>query len=96
MRGIAREYNAGFVAATAHWQTPDELAVRQNTSARAFFEREGIDYLDVDALLPHDDPSIHDDPVHFTLKGNEMMASEWAAKVIRDDLLGLNPRTGGS
>jgi hypothetical protein len=58
MRAIAGEYNARFVGATAHWVAPDAKVGAMNDELRAFFEREGIDYLDLDRLLAHNDWSI--------------------------------------
>lgn len=95
MRGIAKEYNARFAASTAHWANPIEKQVIQNARLREFLEREHIAYVDLDALLPHNDWTLHVDAVHWTIKGLEAVSDEWAKKIIAADLLGLNNRTAG-
>jgi hypothetical protein len=90
MRGISNEYGAKFLAATSHWVHPSDKVVAMNEDMRRFFEQEHIDFLDLDRLLPHDDYSIHVDAVHWSLKGEEMMAERWEAKIIETDALGLN------
>jgi hypothetical protein len=89
MRAISSEYKAKFLAATGHWVHPPEKVVVLNEELRNFFGREGIDFLDLDKDLPHDDWSIHVDEVHWSLKGEEAMAKEWALKIIATDSLRL-------
>jgi hypothetical protein len=89
MRAISSEYRAKFMAATAHWVHPDERVVAMNNELRRFFEAEHVDFLDLDRKLPHDDWSIHVDGVHWSLKGEEMMAEQWEAAIVATDGLGL-------
>ncbi|HXD33288.1 MAG TPA: SGNH/GDSL hydrolase family protein [Pyrinomonadaceae bacterium] len=90
MRAIAREYNARFVGATAHWVAPDTKVQAMNDELRVFFARESINYLDLDRLLAHDDWSLHVDAVHWTRAGVEQGANAWADKIQRENLLDLN------
>ncbi|HEY0004845.1 MAG TPA: hypothetical protein VGB17_08535 [Pyrinomonadaceae bacterium] len=95
MRSISKEYGATFLAATAHFAQPPEHVLKLNAELRGFFQREQIDYLDLDALLQHDDWSIHEDQAHWTLKGLDQVAEHWKAKVITADSLKLNQQGGG-
>jgi hypothetical protein len=60
-----------------------------NEELRRFFAREGINYLDLDALLPHGDWSLHVDDVHWTREGIERVAVEMRKKIVEENLLGL-------
>lgn len=55
-----------------------------------FFQSEHIDYLDLDALLEHNDFTIHVDPVHWALKGLDQVADRWTEKIITVSSLRLN------
>jgi hypothetical protein len=92
MRAIARENKARFVASTAHWSEPPPKIEAMNSDLRDFFQRNQIDYLDLDELLRHHDSSIHTDAVHWTEKGLDQVAEQWKTKIISADLLGLNRR----
>ena len=92
MRAISIEYKARFAGSTAHWVNPVDRQVIQNTKLKEFFGREHITYLDLDALLAHDDWSLHVDQVHWTTKGLELVSDEWSKKIIAEDLLGLNDK----
>ncbi len=92
MRAISNEYNAKFLAATAHWVHPPVKIVAVNNELRRFFKAEQIDFLDLDQLLPYDDLTIHVDLVHWSLKGEEAVAGHWAAKIIATDSLGFNTK----
>ena len=86
MRGIAREYDAQFLGATFHFRDLDRAPI--NDALRAFFEAETIDYVDVEASLPHHDRSVQHDHVHFTDKGAKMLGrimAEKALTVIAED-----------
>ena len=89
MRAASGEYKARFAAATAHWTTPEEKVILMNAELRRFFAEQKIDYLDLDSLLPHNDWSIHVDPVHWTVKGLDMVAERWQEKIVSSDLLSL-------
>lgn len=93
MRAASREYNARFLAATAHWTKPTEKVVAMNANLREFFTAQRIDYLDLDSKLPHDDWTIHVDEVHWTLKGLNLVAEEWKEKIVSSDALGFNSQT---
>jgi hypothetical protein len=90
MRAIADENKARFVASTAHWAEPPAKIDAMNSDLRDFFQRNQIDYLDLDELLPHHNSSIHTDAVHWTEKGLDQVAEQWKTKIIAADLLGLN------
>jgi hypothetical protein len=90
MRAISQDQGAKFIAATAHWNQPSPKIVLMNSELRDFFQRSRMDYLDLETLLPHDDWSIHSDPVHWTRKGLDDVAEQWQMKIISSDLLGLN------
>jgi lysophospholipase L1-like esterase len=87
MRAISREYNARFLAATAHWVEPDAKVRALNDELRSFFAREKISYLDLDGDLPHCDWTLHVDQVHWTRAGLERVADAWAEKITRERLL---------
>ncbi len=89
MRGISREYNAKFVASTAHWVTPSLAQASQNAHLRTFFDKEQINFLDLDALIPHDDWTIHVDQVHWTVKGLDYISDLWLQKIVKENQLGL-------
>jgi hypothetical protein len=88
-RVISNGYGAKFLAATAHWVTPAKKVSAMNEELRAFFTRERIDYVDLDALLPHDDWSLHVDEVHWTREGIERVAEEMQKKIVAENLLGM-------
>jgi hypothetical protein len=90
MRAISQEYGARFIAATAHWVTPSVKVAALNAELRQFFAHEGINYLDLDSLLQHDDWSLHVDQVHWTREGIEKMAATWEEKIAGENLLGLD------
>ena len=90
MRAISSEHQARFVAATTHWDEPATKINLMNADLREFFRRYQIDYLDLDELLPHADPSIHTDEVHWSEKGLDQVAELWKTKIVTADLLGLN------
>lgn len=90
MRAVGKEYNAKFIAGTAHWVTPPERQILQNDRLREFFERERVSYVDLDRLLPHDDWSLHVDQVHWSAKGLDQVSEEWMKKIVAEDFLGLN------
>jgi hypothetical protein len=87
MRAASREYGAHFLAATAHWARPDGKVRALNGELRRFFAAEGIDYLDLDALLPAGQ-SLHTDDVHWTREGIEAVAAAFEEKIVTGDLLG--------
>lgn len=87
MRAGSNEYGAKFVAATAHWVSPDTKVRAMNNELRVFFNRERINYLDLDAMLPHNDYSIHIDNVHWTREGIERVAELWEQKIVGENLL---------
>lgn len=60
-----------------------------NDELRLFFASEGIDYVDLDALLPHGDWSLHVDDMHWTREGIERVAEEMRGKIVAGNLLGL-------
>lgn len=90
MRAIAEEYNAKFLASTAHWVSPNQDQNRQNILLREFFKKNQINYVDVDAILPHNDWSIHVDQVHWTRKGLDKIAEAYMNKITSEDLLNFN------
>jgi len=90
MRAISAENEARFVASTAHWTEPPPKISAMNADLREFFQRNRIDYLDLDEALPHHDSSIHTDAVHWTEKGLDEVAEQWKTKIVAADLLGLN------
>src|SRR5438270_8470683 len=89
MRAASREYDARFIAATAHWVQPPAKVTAMNEELRSFYAREGIDYLDLDSLIQHDDWSLHVDQVHWTREGIELVAASWEDKIVKDNLLGI-------
>nr|AAP58611.1 hypothetical protein [uncultured Acidobacteriota bacterium] len=90
MRALSKENNAKFVASTSHWLTPFPKATLMNSELRDFFARSEIDYVDLDALLPHNDATIHTDAVHWSESGLQQLAELWKEKIVRSNLLDLN------
>jgi hypothetical protein len=88
-RAVSSDRGAKFLAATAHWVAPDEKVSAMNKELRGFFAREGMSYVDLDALLPHGDWSLHVDDVHWTREGIERVAEEMRKKIVAENLLGL-------
>ncbi len=88
-RAVSSDHGAKFLAATAHWVAPGEKVSAMNDELRRFFTREGIDYVDLDALLPHGDWSLHVDEVHWTREGIERVAEEMRKKIVAENLLGV-------
>lgn len=88
-RAVSRDCGAKFLAATAHWVAPGEKVSAMNEELRRFFAREEINYVDLDALLPHGDWSLHVDDVHWTREGIERVAEEMRKKIVAENLLGL-------
>jgi lysophospholipase L1-like esterase len=88
-RTLSNGYGARYFAATPHWLAPDRKVAAMNDELRRFFAHEGIDYVDLDALLPHDDWSLHVDNVHWTREGTERVAEEMQKKIVAGNLLGI-------
>jgi hypothetical protein len=88
-RTLSNGYGAKYLAATAHWVAPDRKVAAMNDELRRLFAREGIDYVDLDALLPHDDWSLHIDKVHWTREGAERVAEEMQKKIVAGNLLDI-------
>jgi hypothetical protein len=88
-RAVSSAHGARFLAATAHWVAPVRKVSAMNDELRVFFAREGIDYVDLDALLPHGDWSLHVDEVHWTREGIERVAEEMRKRIVEGKLLGL-------
>lgn len=78
-----------LLSAAAHWVAPDKKVAAMSDELRRFFASEGIDYVDLDALLPHGDWSLHVDDVHWTREGIERVAEEMRRKIVAGNLLGL-------
>jgi hypothetical protein len=88
-RMLSNGRGARYLAATPHWLAPDRKVAAMNDELRRFFAREGIDYVDFDALLPHEDWSLHVDQVHWTREGIERVAEEIQKKIVTGNLLGI-------
>ncbi len=89
MRASCREYDCKFVASIPHWVNVDDELQDFDKQVRDFFKSEGINYLDLENDLPHNDFSIHSDKVHWTEKGLNLMADTWFDKIIAEKLLGI-------
>jgi lysophospholipase L1-like esterase len=75
IRALAREAGAGFVASTFHvYSTRDTTITRLNDEIRRVCTESGIEFVDVAATLPHEDRTLQVDSVHFTARGEEIMA----------------------
>ncbi len=87
MRGVCREYWCAFAASIPHWTKPHDMVLEFDRLVREDYAAQGINYLDLQSLLPHDDYTIHVDEFHFTEKGLDMTAQSWAEKIIQENLL---------
>lgn len=87
MRAASREYGARFLAATAHWNEPGAKVRSMNDELRRFYAAEGIEYLDLDAALPHE-RGLHTDEAHWTREGIEAAAAAFEECIISRGLLG--------
>ena len=75
IRAVAAANGAAFLGATFHvHDANDSLTIRMNDQIRALCARDSIDYVDIAAALPHGDETIDVDTMHFTAKGEELMA----------------------
>lgn len=86
MRAASREYGARFLAVTSHWAEPSDKAEALNDELRRFYAREGIDYLDVESLLPPGH-ALHSDGVHWTEEGADRVAALFEEKIVAGGLL---------
>ena len=91
-----KAFGCKFIASTPHWDTVDERTSLFCDGTRKFLSGEKIDFLDLDMLIPHSDTSIHNDGIHWTEKGLEIMSDEWYKKIVGEDLFGLNPASSQS
>lgn len=87
MSSACYEFDCRFVASIPHWVRVDDSLSYFDNQVRDFFVSEGINYLDLQNELPHDDFSIHSDKVHWTEKGLDLMAESWFEKITEEDLL---------
>jgi len=58
-----------------------------NERLRAFFDEEGLDYVDQAALLPDNDPAINVDACHFTGEGRERLVENFHDRIVELGLL---------
>lgn len=87
MRAVARENGAGFLAATFHVFNPDSTTVRFNRRMRELCAREGIPMVDVDQAIPHQDRTLQVDGMHFSPRGEVLMAATMAGAIVGQGLL---------
>lgn len=87
MRAASREYGSRFIAATPHWAAPDAKMRGVIDELRRFYAAEGIDYLDLDAVLPPGQ-RLHTDAAHWTREGVEAVAAAYEEKIVAGGLLG--------
>lgn len=67
-----------------------------NDALREFFDSRGLWYVDQEKLIPDYDRSINIDEVHFTRKGDEMMAENFFEAIVARGLLEKPPAYPGA
>jgi len=89
MRGIAHGKGADIIFSTVQFRdgAADPLGTRLNGIFRDFFTANGYHYVDQERLIPDHDPSINVDEIHFTSKGDELMAENYFRSIVEHDLI---------
>ena len=74
MNNICKSEGIQFISSTLHYYERNETRNKINDRLRDFFRDNGIIYFDADLEIPKNDKTINIDQVHFTDKGNTLMA----------------------
>lgn len=92
LAAIARGEGADTLFSTFQfYDGNDPLWVRFNTILRDFFQKQGLWWVDQDALIADYERSINWDDVHLTRKGNEALADNFAAAIVERGVLEKPP-----
>lgn len=84
MAAIAEGHGTRIIFSTFHWfDDGDAKTSRFNQELRKFLSDNGLAFVDQARLLPHHEPAIHIDPVHFTQLGRNMLAENFANFIVK-------------
>lgn len=95
MASIAAGHGARILFST--FQYRDSTCIQNrlvNPMLRQYFSERGHTFVDQDALLPDDDPTLQVDACHFTAKGSELLARNFYDAIVAQDLLGAPESRG--
>jgi hypothetical protein len=78
---------------TYHVRDPNPVVTEYNERLRRFFGENDFTYVDQERLIPDHDLSINFDFCHFTEKGDQMMAENFAAAIVDAGWVADSPGT---
>jgi lysophospholipase L1-like esterase len=81
---------------TYHVRDPNPAVTHYNERLRSFFDENDFAYVDQEGLIPDNDLTLNFDFCHFTEKGDEMMARNFAEAIIGYGWVAASPVTGTS
>ena len=85
---VARSAGARILYSTFQFRDGDDAIGRSvNQALRDFFRASDVDWVDQDALIADDDPTLQWDDCHFTRKGRELMADNFFDYIVDHELL---------
>jgi lysophospholipase L1-like esterase len=88
MHSIAHGKGAEIIFSTIQFRDGEgELGKRLNDTFRTFFDANGYHYVDQERLIPDHDATINVDEVHFTAKGDGLMADNYFAYIVEHALV---------
>lgn len=94
LHSLARGAGSNILFSTFQFRAGEGLPEQRfNQSLRRMFEARGWPFVDQDALLPDNDPSINIDACHFTQEGNERMAENFFDYIVAHGLIAPRPPT---
>lgn len=74
MSNMCKSENIYFTSATLHYFERNAIRNQINSELRKFFEENEMIFFDADKEMPKGDKTVNVDLVHFTKKGNKLMA----------------------
>ncbi|MCI0396171.1 MAG: GDSL-type esterase/lipase family protein [Chloroflexi bacterium] len=87
MQAIAAANGADFILSTYHWYRPGETEARYNQALRQLATERNMYLVDQAGLIPTEDPAVHLDDVHFTVYGDELMATNYFDYIEANELV---------
>ena len=85
--GVARSHNAKVLFSTIHTFDDDKIVAQVNTGIINLAGEINVEVVDQNALIPHNDKSIHSDNIHFTPYGNKIVAENFYRAILKYKLL---------
>lgn len=97
LHGLAASAGARSLFATYHAADPNMQIVRDyNTHLRDYFVSKDLPFVDMERTIPKNDPSINIDLVHFTEKGDGIMADNFMRAIVDRNWIPADPPQGGT